>query len=172
MRLAMLVAAILLTLSCASANVPTEPPKGTPDMTLTLTSSAFSEGGTIPRDYTCDGANRQLPVAWSGVPEGTAELALVMDDPDANGYVHWVVTGIPAGTTSIADQLPAGVQSGQPYRGPCPPSGTHRYVLTLYALSAPLGAAASTSSQVRSAAADKTLAAATLTGRYTRGASS
>jgi len=167
----MLFAGAALTLSCGSANVPTESAKGTPEMTLSITSSAFSQGAPIPRDYTCDGANKQLPVAWSGAPDGTAELALTMDDPDANGYVHWVVTGIPAEASSIEGQLPAGATSGQPYRGPCPPSGTHRYVLTIYALSAPLGAPASTAAQVKGAAADKTLATATLTGTYRRGSS-
>lgn len=138
-------------------------------MTLTLSSSAFTEGSPIPTQYTCDAAGTQLPVEWSGAPAETAELALTMDDPDANGFVHWVVTGIPAGTTSIPSGLPAGATAGQPYRGPCPPSGTHHYVLTLYALSQPLSAGSLTSAnQVRDAAADRTLAKTTLTGTYRR----
>lgn len=137
-------------------------------MSLTLTSSAFADGSPIPTEYTCDGANRQLPIGWSGAPSGTAELALTMDDPDANGYVHWVVTGIPADATELGTSLPSGATSGQPYRGPCPPSGTHRYVLTLYALSAALSGAPTTAAQVRAAAADTSLATAVLTGTYRR----
>jgi len=144
-------------------------------MTLQLTSLAFAEGGAIPSDYTCDGQNRQLPVQWSGAPAGTAEFALLMDDPDARGFVHWVVTAIPAGTTALADHLPAGAAAGRNdfgrigYGGPCPPSGTHRYVLTLYALSSPLGlTSAPTAPAVRSAAAHKTLATAVLRGTYRR----
>jgi phosphatidylethanolamine-binding protein (PEBP) family uncharacterized protein len=80
-----------------------------------------------------------------------------------------VVTGIPADAAAFSGGLPAGAQAGQPYRGPCPPSGTHHYVLTLYALSAPLGDNATTAAQVMAAASDKTLTSTTLTGTYRRG---
>jgi Raf kinase inhibitor-like YbhB/YbcL family protein len=169
MRSLIVVMGALLTLGCGSANVPPESAKGVPEMTLTLTSSAFDEGTAIPRDYTCDGSNKQLPIAWAGAPAGTVEFALTMDDPDANGFVHWVVTGIPADAAAFSGGLPAGAQAGQPYRGPCPPSGTHHYVLTLYALSAPLGDNATTAAQVMAAASDKTLTSTTLTGTYRRG---
>jgi Raf kinase inhibitor-like YbhB/YbcL family protein len=146
-------------------------------MTFTITSSALTEGGPIPTDYTCDGANKSVPLAWSGVPAGTAELALVMDDPDSRGYVHWVVVGIPPGATSLGGggPLPAGARDGRRtggvgYTGPCPPSGTHHYVFTLYALSAPLTVPATpTADEVRQAAANSTLATSTLTGTYRRG---
>lgn len=137
-------------------------------MSFVLTSSAFTDGAPIPTEYTCDANSTQLPVAWSGTPAGTAELALTMDDPDAGGFVHWVVTGIPADATSLSAPLPHGATAGQPYRGPCPPSGVHHYVLTLYALSAPLGTSASTAAQVKAAATGKTIATAQLTGTYTR----
>jgi Raf kinase inhibitor-like YbhB/YbcL family protein len=145
-------------------------------MSFTLTSSAFPEGGNIPAQYTCDGANVSLPLSWNGIPSGTVELALVMDDPDARGFVHWVLAGIPAAAGGLAEGgLPAGVSQGRNdfgrigYGGPCPPSGTHRYDLALYALSSPLGAGGTPSAdEVRSAAAGKTLATARLTGRYTR----
>ena len=144
-------------------------------MTFRISSSAFTEGGDIPREHSCDGGNRPVPLEWSGAPEGTAEFAFVMDDPDARGFGHWVVTGIPSDATGLGDQLPAGAREGQNdfgragYGGPCPPSGTHRYVFTLYALSSPLGASGNPSvHQVRSAAADKTVGEAVLTGRYTR----
>jgi len=145
-------------------------------MAFTLTSSAFAEGGQIPVDNTCDGANRPIPLSWSGVPDGTAELALVMDDPDANGFVHWVVVAIqPEATGFEGGAIPAGAAEGQAgfsragFGGPCPPSGTHRYDFTLYALSSPLGLSGTpTAAQVRSAAADKTIEQAKLSGTYTR----
>jgi Raf kinase inhibitor-like YbhB/YbcL family protein len=147
-----------------------------PTMAFTLTSAAFTEGGPIPTENTCDGANKPIPLAWLGVPAGTAELALVMDDPDARGYVHWVVVGIPPSATGLGGDapLPAGARDGRRsggvgYTGPCPPSGTHHYVFTLYALSSPLSVPATpTADEVRQAAANSTLATATLSGTYTR----
>lgn len=145
-------------------------------MPFSLASPAFEEGGSIPSDHTCDGSNLPIPLAWSGTPEGTAELALIMDDPDANGFVHWVVVGIPPATIEFPDgAIAAGSVEGQSgfgrtgYGGPCPPSGTHRYEFTLFALSSPLALSrAATAAQVRSAAAGKTIAEAHLTGRYSR----
>lgn len=144
-------------------------------MVFELMSSAFSDGDSIPPEYTCDGADLQLPVSWVGTPEGTAEFALVMDDPDARGFVHWVVVGIPAEAQALADPLPSGARHGRNdfgrtrYSGPCPPSGTHTYVTTLYALSAPLDVGEQpTAAAVRQAVADKTLATAVLTGMYSR----
>lgn len=146
-------------------------------MAFQLTSTAFVEGGGIPAEHTCDGADRPVPLAWSGTPEGTAELALVMDDPDARGFVHWVVVGIPGDACALeGGRLPAGAREGRTdfgragYGGPCPPSGTHRYQFTLYALSEALSiSGAPTADDVRAAAAGRTLAEAQLTGRYTRG---
>jgi Raf kinase inhibitor-like YbhB/YbcL family protein len=147
-------------------------------MAFNLSSPAFTEGGPIPKDYTCDGAGQTLPVAWSGVPEGTAELALIMDDPDARGFVHWVVVGIPPTAMGIEGDgtLPAGARLGMTgfrkaaYGGPCPPSGSHRYQLTLYALSSPLSLGPTpTADEVRQASSSHTLATATLNGSYRRG---
>jgi Raf kinase inhibitor-like YbhB/YbcL family protein len=99
-----------------------------------------------------------------------------MDDTDANGFVHWVVVGIPGDETALSNPLPDGAVAGLNGKGttgytpPCPPSGTHHYVITVYALSSSLGLGASaTADQVRSAAANKTLAIGTLTGTYARG---
>ena len=142
-------------------------------MTFRLTSTAFAQGGQIPSEYTCDGAGRRPPMSWSGAPADTAELALIMDDPDARGFVHWVVTGIPASTTELGDALPPGALEGRTdfgrtgYGGPCPPSGTHRYVTTLYALSEPLGLTGTLNAlDVRRAARGITLGTAVLTGVY------
>ena len=111
---------------------------------MSLSSPAFTDGGTIPRQFTCEGADQSPPLAWSGVPAGTTTLSLVVEDPDAsNGtFVHWTVSGIPPSTASIAaGQVPAGASQGRNtrgatrYTGPCPPSGqTHHYLFTLKAL--------------------------------------
>jgi Raf kinase inhibitor-like YbhB/YbcL family protein len=107
--------------------------------------SAFTPNGPIPSLYTCDGADKPLPLRWSTVPKGTRELVLVMRDPDAPipDFVHWAVAGIPPS----ARQIPAGAIEGRNssgtigYHGPCPPRGArpHHYVLTLSALAAPSG---------------------------------
>src|SRR6187200_1784088 len=68
-----------------SAAAPTPSATEVATMSFTVTSSSFAEGGPIPKENTCDGADEPLSIAWSGVPAGTAQLALVMDDPDANG---------------------------------------------------------------------------------------
>jgi Raf kinase inhibitor-like YbhB/YbcL family protein len=143
-----------------------------------LTSPSFVEGGAIPARHTCDGANVSPALAWQGAPQGTASLALIVDDPDAGGFIHWVVYDIPAGPAGSlsegigpSDSPPQGLNDfGQTgYGGPCPPSGTHRYRFTLLALSSALGLTGTPSAdEVRSAAASKSLGQAALTGTYTR----
>lgn len=124
------------------------PPAAPPAAPLTISSPAFADGAPIPARFSCKGENIAPPLAWSA-PSDAAELALVLDDPDAVGglYVHWIVIGIAPGPGSTAaGQTPAngrslpnsGGQGG--YFGPCPPagSGTHHYRFTLYQLAAPL----------------------------------
>jgi Raf kinase inhibitor-like YbhB/YbcL family protein len=140
--------------------------------TLHLSSSVFHPGGPIPRQYTCDGADTQLPLTWSGVPKGTHELVLTMRDPSAPtpNFVHWAVAGIPASATGVpASGTVEGRNSfgSTGYRGPCPSAGKpHHYVITLSALSGPSGlnAGFATTAAPRSAA----LAIATLIGTYAR----
>ena len=117
-----------------------------------LYSPAFSDGGPIPRAHTCDAADLSPPLAWSGLPEGTRELALIVDDPDAPGktWVHWVLYGILPAVTGLSAGLPRDAELKAPiaakqgvndfrrtgWGGPCPPPGPpHRYFFTLYALS-------------------------------------
>jgi len=125
-------------------------------MSLTLTSSAFSPNGPIPSQHTCDGSDISPALAWSGVPDGTQSLALIVDDPDAPDpaapqmiWVHWVLYNIPPDTLGLGeaiydDSLPQGALEGindwhrTGYRGPCPPIGRHRYFFKLYALDCPL----------------------------------
>jgi Raf kinase inhibitor-like YbhB/YbcL family protein len=115
-----------------------------PGTALKLSSPAFADNAPVPRQYTCDGADRSPALAWSGVPEGATELRLTVKDVDAPGgtLVHWTVARIqPADGSSGDGQVPAGGVQGPnsfgstAYRGPCPPPGRpHRYVFTLDAL--------------------------------------
>ena len=121
-------------------------------MTLKLTSSAFLDGGAIPAKYTCDGEDISPPLAWTGVPDRTLSLALIVDDPDApdpaapkGRFVHWVLYNIPPDERGLPEganrgKLPPGAREGsndfgkRGYGGPCPPIGRHRYLFKLYAL--------------------------------------
>lgn len=111
--------------------------------TMKVTSARFSDGGEIPVEYTCQGQGMSPPITVSGIPPRTQTLALTLDDPDAPGgtFRHWIVWGIPAGVTEIPqDGLPDGSVMGtnsaglSAYMPPCPPTGTHRYVFTVFAL--------------------------------------
>jgi Raf kinase inhibitor-like YbhB/YbcL family protein len=114
-------------------------------MPFELTSAAFSQGESIPVQYSCKGEDLSPPLAWGDPPEGTLSFALIMDDPDApvGTWDHWIVFNLPADIRT----LPEGMQPGDlnstngvnswgrgDYGGPCPPSGTHRYFFKLYAL--------------------------------------
>jgi Raf kinase inhibitor-like YbhB/YbcL family protein len=147
---------------------------------LTLTSSDLADGDAITKEFTCDGENVSPSLAWSGVPSGTAALALVVDDPDANGFVHWIVLDLPGSDGQLprdVDPAAATPQQGRNdfgnpgWGGPCPPSGTHHYRFTLTALGTPLGMGGQPDGQaVRSALqAAGALGQATLTGTYRRG---
>ncbi len=121
-------------------------------MTLSLSSSAFPDGGSIPALYTCEGNDVSPPLAWSGVPPGTKSLALIVDDPDAPDpaqprmtWVHWVLYDLPPTASALPEAvataaLPPGTREGPNdwgrtgYGGPCPPIGRHRYFHKLYAL--------------------------------------
>ena len=145
--------------------------------TLRLSSAAFEPGGVIPREHTCDGADTSPPLSWSGPPEGTRAFALIVSDPDANGFVHWVLADIPGSTTEL--RAGEGDSIGVPgdndfgrtgWGGPCPPSGIHQYVFRLYALSAPLALPGTPdAASVEARLGELALAQAELTGTYRRG---
>jgi Raf kinase inhibitor-like YbhB/YbcL family protein len=151
-------------------------------MALQLLSTAFSEGATIPRQYTCDGKDVSPPLSWSGVPEGAKSLALICDDPDASKtWVHWVIfdlppagKGLPEGLTKSAEVAGGGTQGTNDFRkvgygGPCPPSGTHRYFFKLYALDTQVKLHSdATKADLERAMKGHILAEATLMGRYAR----
>ena len=121
-------------------------------MAFTLSSSAFTHNGAIPKRYTCQGEDVSVPLAWGGIPAGTKSLVLIVDDPDAPDpkapkmtWVHWVLYNIPPTAAGLKQAIKAGelakgtlegvndwTRTG--YGGPCPPIGRHRYFHKLYAL--------------------------------------
>lgn len=156
-------------------------------MDLTLQSSAFKHNEEMPKRYTCDGADISPPLSWSGLPEGTQSLVLIMDDPDAPDpaapkmtWVHWVLYNIPPSADGLpedvaSEDLPAGTQEGlnnwnrTGYGGPCPPIGRHRYFHKLYALDITLpDMDKPTKEQLEQAMQDHILAKTELIGTYQR----
>ncbi len=121
---------------------------------MKLVSSAFPNGGTIPKVHSFSADNLSPPLSWAGVPAATKAFALVCDDPDApkpGGWVHWVVWDIPASLSVLAmglpttARLPDGTRQGLNdwrklgWGGPQPPSGVHHYVFRIFALDRMLG---------------------------------
>jgi phosphatidylethanolamine-binding protein (PEBP) family uncharacterized protein len=145
-----------------------------------LTSPAFADGGTLPALYTCDGSGVSPPLAWSGAPEGTFEVALLMTTLAPDGLKwNWVLYGIPAAATGLAEGGvvgTAGLTSDGPelaYAPPCSQGpGPKAYTFTLHALSAPpalsVPAAEVTGGVLGDAVAAITLAEAQVTVTYTR----
>lgn len=151
---------------------------------MKLSSPAFTEGGTIPKEHTGDGPDTSPPLQWSEVPPATRSVALICDDPDAprGTWVHWVLFNLPPGTRDLSagvpkqGTLPSGVKQGTTdfrkvgYGGPAPPPGKpHRYFFKLYAvdtmLNLPEGA---TKAEVEAALKGHTLEMVQLMGLYGR----
>ena len=153
-------------------------------MSFETASTAFSNGGTIPKKFTCDGPDVSPPLRWTGAPAAAQSFALIMDDPDApvGTWVHWVLYSLPAGTTELPEgvekqeQLANGAIQGRNdfrrigYGGPCPPPGTpHRYYFKLYALDTKLNLkAGGTKPDLERAMQGHILVETELMGRYGR----
>jgi Raf kinase inhibitor-like YbhB/YbcL family protein len=154
---------------------------------MTLTSTAWADGGEIPPKHAGGAGGQSIspPLSWTNVPMGTVEFVLIMNDPEPvqpalsfNGDIlHWMVAKIPATTTSLPEgagaanstTLPAGAVQIQTFRGPGAPAAgpRHHYTLTLYALNAPLDAAATASRAAATAAMEgKVLGRAIFGGRF------
>jgi Raf kinase inhibitor-like YbhB/YbcL family protein len=156
-------------------------------MAFTLSSPSFEDGAAIPSKHTAQGDNVAPALSWSGAPDGTKSLALIVDDPDApdpaapkTTWVHWVLFNLPPGTTSLPEgaisaDLPFGTLEGVNdwkrigYGGPDPPVGRHRYFHKLYALDTELPLLDHpTKADVEKAMKGHVLAEATLMGTYQR----
>ncbi|MEW5772710.1 MAG: YbhB/YbcL family Raf kinase inhibitor-like protein [Thermodesulfobacteriota bacterium] len=174
MRNALLTLALVLALAAAL-------PARAAD--FSVSSPAFAEGRPIPAAYACAGRDANPTLLFRNAPAGTRSLVLIMDDPDAPGgtWVHWLVYDIPAASSGLPENLPRTPQlpglatQGRNswgrvgYGGPCPPSGTHRYVFRLYALNVVLGLAPGAGrEQLEAAMAGHVLGRAELLGVFGR----
>jgi Raf kinase inhibitor-like YbhB/YbcL family protein len=110
---------------------------------MTVTSQVFTPH-LFPSAFTCDGAGHSPSLHWSGAPQGTKSLALLVDDASApiRPYIYWILFDIGSQTTGIqAGQVPPGARQADNSKGtdrynpPCPVNGRHTYRFTVYALS-------------------------------------
>jgi Raf kinase inhibitor-like YbhB/YbcL family protein len=163
-----------------------------PIQTMTLSTTAWTDGGMIPVKYTQAGASVSPPLAWSNVPEGVTNFVLIAHDVDAavgqgtDDMLHWMVWNIPGATRALAEAVPAGAElpdksrqisgTGPYYRGPgAPASGpAHHYVFEIFALDAPIDVPAVgqspplTRAAVEAAMVGKIRARGTLVGLFKR----
>lgn len=155
---------------------------------MKLTSPAFADGAAMPQKYAYkgEGENVSPPLAWTGVPAGTKELAILMDDEDspAGSFSHWVLYKIPVTATELPENVPAAGELKTPagavqgvnsygeagYGGPMPPSGkTHHYNFTLFALDTNIeDGPGLDAKELRRKIFNHSLAEVTLTGTYKR----
>lgn len=119
---------------------------------FTLESLSFKNGDPLAVRHAYNagrcrglGENASPELHWKGAPSETKSFAVISHDPDApveNGWYHWILTDIPADVSALAEGITPyggmkeirnsfGIYS---YGGPCPPSGTHRYYFTVYAI--------------------------------------
>ena len=177
-----LIGALNVNAAAQEANAPSTTPEVS--MPFQLTSPAFQHGTSIPVTLTCDGSNVSPALTWGAPPNGTQSVALIADDPDAPSgrWIHWVIYNIPVSTKSLQQgvppraELPDGARQGRNdfgrpgYGGPCPPSGTHRYRFTLYAVDTTLRLKpeAITAQTLERALTGHTLAQTQLMGTYQR----
>jgi len=159
-------------------------PVGGAEEALKLESDAFPDGKTIPAVHTCDGHDRSPALHWSGAPEATKALALVVDDPDApsRNWNHWLLYNVPAATRAIGEGVPTKPKLGDGsmqgtndfgrigYGGPCPPKGeTRTYKFKLHALSSPIDLEPGAKREVVMKEIEaKSIAEAALEGKYGR----
>jgi Raf kinase inhibitor-like YbhB/YbcL family protein len=181
-RILVLVSLFLLIILLGCTGGPVEQSVSSTQMSgFTLSSGAFAAGKPIPMKYTCDGNDSSVPLQWTEPPQGTKSFVLIMDDPDARGFLHWLLFNMPANARGLAENLPRqatlpdGSRHGKnswgrtDYGGPCPPSGTHHYNFSLYALDVLLDLPAGASkSDVLKVAQKHILAQAEFSGVYAR----
>jgi Raf kinase inhibitor-like YbhB/YbcL family protein len=147
--------------------------------TFEVTSDTVTEGEQVPVEHTCDGTDAPPELAWSDVPEGAAELLVIVDDPDAPGgtFTHWTVWGLDPEASPLTSPLPTGAIEGTNdfgdvgYGGPCPPEGdeAHTYRFRVVALTQPLDLPEAASvEEVAAAAQERVLAEGRVTAAYGR----
>ena len=175
---------VMLAGNCLAQQEGTNKIKEEAAMKIEVKSTAFTEGGTIPKKFTCDDVDVSPALAWSRGPEGTKSWALICDDPDApmGTWVHWVLYDLAPEKTSLTEGVPKekavlggahqGVNGSRKigYMGPCPPPGKpHRYFFKVYALDfMPNWEAGKTKAEVVKAMEGHILAEGQLMGKYGR----
>jgi Raf kinase inhibitor-like YbhB/YbcL family protein len=178
---AVLLGVALFGCCCCGRRKEAPPPAREEAMAITVTSPSFAAGERIPKKYAYEpeGENVSPPLRWSGLPEGTKELALLCDDPDApmaEPWVHWVLFGLPATAKGIDEGKEPGVPGVNSWNkpgwgGPLPPKGhgTHHYHFKLYALGAPVALKkGATKADLLKAIEGHVLAQGELVGTYSR----
>ena len=185
-RLALLGALALVAAACGGGDAPTAVPEPAPAVAgFEFASGAVEEGQSIDPRSTCDGDDVSPALSWTGAPDGTAELALVIEDPNAPSglFTHWLVYRLSPDVTSLPEGVPGGAALEAPtalrqgensageigYTGPCPPEGQHRYVFRLLAVDTKLGLPAGADrAAFDEAVTGHTIAEARLTAVYER----
>ncbi|OGD63872.1 hypothetical protein A2160_01405 [Candidatus Beckwithbacteria bacterium RBG_13_42_9] len=139
----LIVSSLFIFLGLKSRQTKNNPEKTEREEIMKVTSPVFTQEEQMPEDYTCDGENVNPPLNIVNLPAGTQSLAIIVDDPDspAGNFTHWLVWNINPQTKEIMeDSVPENAVVGtndfkkMEYDGPCPPSGTHRYVFKVLAL--------------------------------------
>jgi Raf kinase inhibitor-like YbhB/YbcL family protein len=141
---------LIVSAACSSTSSTTLDKTVGVALPMTLTSTAFVNGETIPGGFSCDGRNISPPLMWSAPPSATQALVILVDDQDLP-FTHWALydllssRSLPAGVPATATLASGGKQglnsaSNVGYTGPCPPHGsTHHYVFRIIALDSPTG---------------------------------
>lgn len=147
---AALVGTLLVANTFTASSAEAQP--RTPMRVLTLTTTAFPDGGQIPARHAQTGRDVSPALSWSGAPDSVRSYVLLAHDADAalgdgtDDALHWLVWNIPGTATSLPEGMPSGAQladgvrqisvSGPYYRGPAAPSTgpAHHYVFELFAL--------------------------------------
>lgn len=149
-------------------------------MSIQLESPAFTDGDNIPDRHARLGGNLSPPLRWFGVPTGSVELALLVEDPDAPSgtFTHWLLAGLAPERDELDEgEVPSGAVEGtndfgeEGYGGPQPPEGDppHRYIFTLVALDEQTELVGGASSlEFHDAVQGHVLAQGQLTGVYAR----
>jgi hypothetical protein len=158
---------------------------------MTLSTTAWTDGGMIPAKYSQIGGQVSPPLAWSNVPDGVTSFVVIAHDADqaigqaTDDTLHWMVWNIPGSARSLDEGMPQGNVASGPrqisatgpyYRGVAAPPGgaAHHYVFEIYALDANVDvpavgqSPALTRAAIEAAMAGKIRARGTLMGIFKR----
>ncbi len=176
----------LISYSCSKTKEPVrtnEKQENNVKTDIKLTSTAIADGSSIPFKYTCDGENISPPLQWNNTDEKVKSYSIIMNDPDApsGDFVHWIIYDIPSSVRELSEgfssvnapktnYIQGKNDAGNSfYYGPCPPSGSHRYIFNIYELDSMLNLKEGmTKSELSSAMSGHILAKNTLTANYQR----